>query len=190
MTTLQSVIIPQVATPGKSRITEMQTLHAQGYSYAKIGRQFNVSKARVHQIITGYGNLISSIGENGWYAQLRDTIFDRDQNQCQQCKTTEGIIIHHLDGDDRNNDPLNLITLCSSCHGTVHAQPRHEECQIKFICEICGKQFTVRRSQVKRTQKKIDAGLKVNLPRYCSKTCYGVWLGSHYGTGRPKQSPI
>ncbi len=30
--------------------------------------------------------------------------------------------VHHLDGNHRNNDPLNLMTLCANCHRLVHSE--------------------------------------------------------------------
>jgi len=166
----------------------MVELRNQGMPYTNIGKVFGISRARAHQIISGYGDLLHSNNSNGWYAIIVQEVKDRDGQKCQKCGSNECLVIHHIDRDDRNNRQTNLVTLCSSCHGIIHAQPRHEECHTKFICQICGKEFEIKRSQVKRQQKRIDAGAKVHLPRFCSKKCYGSWFGKTYGWG--KQSPL
>ena len=40
--------------------------------------------------------------------------------QCEACGRTDKLSMHHKDRDWRNNDPLNLQTLCSSCHTQLH----------------------------------------------------------------------
>lgn len=52
---------------------------------------------------------------------LKEVIRNRDRRKCQICKKTEleekrQLSIHHIDYDKKNNDPKNLITLCTKCH--------------------------------------------------------------------------
>lgn len=59
---------------------------------------------------------------------IRDKILVRDNYQCQFCKLTleqlkicygrfeRLLIVHHIDGNDQNNQPENLVTLCYTCH--------------------------------------------------------------------------
>ena len=52
---------------------------------------------------------------------LKEQIRERDNYQCQECgyfqKDLEyKLPVHHIDYDKKNNDPLNLISLCISCH--------------------------------------------------------------------------
>jgi len=56
------------------------------------------------------------------YAQLCRRVLDRDGWKCQNCGRAIALQVHHLRyrsalGDD---DIGNLITLCLSCHETVH----------------------------------------------------------------------
>lgn len=44
----------------------------------------------------------------------------RKHRTCEQCATTLDLHVHHEDRDHTNNDPANLITLCSSCHLKLH----------------------------------------------------------------------
>jgi hypothetical protein len=57
---------------------------------------------------------------------IRLEILKRDKT-CRACFKEEGLVVHHMDhsGDggnhvNSNNSPENLITLCRSCHTTIH----------------------------------------------------------------------
>jgi 5-methylcytosine-specific restriction endonuclease McrA len=39
---------------------------------------------------------------------------------------------HHLDGDEKNNDPENRATLCASCHRIINKAVSDEEAQHDF----------------------------------------------------------
>lgn len=52
---------------------------------------------------------------------LKEVIRNRDRRKCSICGKTEleegkRLQVHHIDYDKKNNNPDNLITLCSSCH--------------------------------------------------------------------------
>ncbi|MGA7897829.1 MAG: HNH endonuclease [Nitrososphaeraceae archaeon] len=40
---------------------------------------------------------------------------------CENCKTRNFEIIHHIDGNPNNNNPSNLLLLCAACHGKEHS---------------------------------------------------------------------
>jgi len=47
----------------------------------------------------------------------RKLIHKRAKNLCEFCGSTHKLMdIHHIDHDTKNNEPLNLILLCRSCH--------------------------------------------------------------------------
>jgi hypothetical protein len=53
--------------------------------------------------------------------KLKESIRKRDNHQCQECHQTEKelgyrLYVHHIDYDKKNNKPVNLISLCCSCH--------------------------------------------------------------------------
>lgn len=66
--------------------------------------------------------------------------------KCAQCSAAVDLHVHHIDRNHENDDPLNLITLCSSCHLKLHwredrakrmaavGQPRRPD----QACVICG----------------------------------------------------
>lgn len=41
---------------------------------------------------------------------------------CETCQTENDLHVHHIDRNPANNDPMNLMTLCSSCHLKLHWQ--------------------------------------------------------------------
>lgn len=40
--------------------------------------------------------------------------------QCKKCGASDGIEVHHIDGDRTNADLDNLIPLCRHCHRKLH----------------------------------------------------------------------
>jgi len=54
---------------------------------------------------------------------LRQQVYDEYGGKCGLCPTTgdgHEIHIHHIDYNKENNDPLNLMALCRSCHGRTN----------------------------------------------------------------------
>lgn len=54
---------------------------------------------------------------NNW----RENTRKRDSYKCVLCDSYENIRVHHIDGNNKNNDDENLITLCESCHRRIHS---------------------------------------------------------------------
>lgn len=57
----------------------------------------------------------------------RQIVLIRDEHKCQLCRKDAHTFkiqgrVHHIDGDVKNNKLTNLVLLCFSCHGKVHAQ--------------------------------------------------------------------
>jgi transposase len=100
----------------QERIDRLKKLHDRGLSYRKIASIEGISRSRVHQLVSGY----KSPASDNRYDELRKFVFMLDENKCQKCGAVEDLVMHHLDGDDRNNDTANLVTLCPSCHAKVH----------------------------------------------------------------------
>lgn len=63
-----------------------------------------------------------------WNEKFKWVIRERDGFVCQECgEVEEGRAhhVHHIDYDKQNLDPINLITLCPSCHGRTCNPKRH-----------------------------------------------------------------
>ena len=95
-------------------------LRQKGLSYQQIGQLFGVSRQRIHQILSGYGELLKQLNHKGRYHFQHEYILLRDGSKCQKCDNTEHLLVHHIDGSDRNNKDGNLITLCYPCHAELH----------------------------------------------------------------------
>jgi 5-methylcytosine-specific restriction endonuclease McrA len=57
------------------------------------------------------------------YDKLRQQVLRRDGWRCQSCGAMSNIEVHHKEFRSHSGDDLeqNLITLCNSCHATVHS---------------------------------------------------------------------
>ena len=56
-----------------------------------------------------------------WHT-IRKDILRRDEERCRICANDYYLHVHHIDHDRTNNDWSNLVTLCESCHQTVHSE--------------------------------------------------------------------
>jgi 5-methylcytosine-specific restriction endonuclease McrA len=56
------------------------------------------------------------------YDNLRNQVLRRDGWRCQSCGSMSNLEVHHQEfrGQSGDDSEANLITLCSSCHATVH----------------------------------------------------------------------
>ena len=55
----------------------------------------------------------------------RELIKSRDQYKCRLCHSEERIVVHHATYQNRGHElDIDLITLCSSCHGRFHGVDR------------------------------------------------------------------
>lgn len=54
----------------------------------------------------------------------KEGIFSKFNNECAVCSRKEGLVIHHKDGDPKNNAISNLIVLCGVCHKKIHMKVR------------------------------------------------------------------
>ena len=62
------------------------------------------------------------------------------KDYCEHCGVGEKLSTHHVDKNWRNSDPLNLMTLCSSCHTSHHhRQGDISPAKPKPPCTACGR---------------------------------------------------
>lgn len=76
--------------------------------------------------------------------------------KCEFCGfnpiTESQLDIHHKDGNHKNNDPKNLMTLCANCHRIIGLVDRKDICQ-----QVIYRKIT--------TVKKLYLGRQVSLRR-------------------------
>jgi hypothetical protein len=75
-------------------------------------------------------------------------------------------IVHHVDGNKRNNDPSNLIIISQSEHASIHGLEKKAKTST-VTCAYCGKEYEITDRRLKQFKKN---GYK-NL--YCSRSCVG-----------------
>lgn len=53
--------------------------------------------------------------------KYREKCLSFHDEECIVCNSETDIIVHHVSGDTSNDSLLNLIPVCRSCHGKIHA---------------------------------------------------------------------
>jgi hypothetical protein len=62
--------------------------------------------------------------KHGKYVDYRRN-FSNEEMKCERCNYNEfvsSVHVHHIDENHFNNDPSNLILLCSNCHSALHCK--------------------------------------------------------------------
>lgn len=138
----------QVICSNKNMIDRklLNELYKKEHSYAQIGRIFNVSRQRIHQILKNYKGKINKKTKKGL------------SKLCNICHETAKAI-HHIDKIHNNNDPKNLLSVCLKCHYELH---RGERIYKEFICKYCNKIFN-------------KSEFNNKLYKYCSHECYNTY---------------
>ena len=65
-----------------------------------------------------------------WTRTLRRCVRERDKYTCQMCgklQSDRAFDVHHIDHNKKNNNPVNLITLCKRCHSRVGQHRKYWE---------------------------------------------------------------
>jgi hypothetical protein len=87
--------------------------------------------------IKGWGNYkhggYSNGGTDSFY---RVICFEYWPRKCALCNWTKIIDVHHIDGDNTNNNPLNLVPLCPNHHALCRLQPYKKEINEKIKLAI------------------------------------------------------
>lgn len=105
-------------------------------SYAATGRVFNLSRQRIHQIVSNYHNF----GRHN-----RKDKYKKIPEKCVICKKLPPKLLHHKDFNNANDDVKNLQPVCPSCHSLLHNNHRDEieYYRGKFSsCRECGTKFS------------------------------------------------
>lgn len=99
-----------------------------------------IDKQKHDYYVRNGGKALSKIQrELRWFDGKRDSTLERVEFVCQECGTTEQLVVHHEDGNGRgakqpNNADDNLTVLCRGCHARHHRSLngrwsiRHDAC--------------------------------------------------------------
>lgn len=98
------------AQKNAARRDEIERLLAQGLKASEVARRLGISRQRVHQIRTGYQSYAFFL------AHHRRKI---DYGCCTNCES-KAVVIHHKNGNSRDNRSQNLMPLCYPCHVEIH----------------------------------------------------------------------
>lgn len=71
------------------------------------------------KFLCGSCKLPNTIYPRSFYYNKKKSLI-RDKNRCQCCGKKEELITHHIDCNKQNSSISNLITLCKSCHISLH----------------------------------------------------------------------
>ena len=105
-------------------------LNKKGHNYSKIARITNVSRQRIHQILTGYKTLSSIKQYRPKFKRQKKSLanlYERlIQKGCTICYE-EASLIHHKDKNSQNNEKSNLLPVCIKCHHELHLSEKSKK---------------------------------------------------------------
>jgi hypothetical protein len=102
----------------KENKEKMALLYEKGLSYRDIGFKFNISRQRVHQILTDYNWSKKHPKECKVHRLLIQAVRIGvvKKAPCAICGKSQPVVAHHED----YNKPLEVIWLCQEHHGKLH----------------------------------------------------------------------
>ncbi len=102
------------------------------HNYKLTAEFFNVSRQRVHQIVTGYRTIKYKKSK-----KIQKLL----AKNCERCGLVS-TVIHHRDHDSRNNIKENLMPLCEKCHRFIHSFKNgviRKDSLLGTPCRRCGR---------------------------------------------------
>ena len=177
----------------KQRNKEIIKLRGKGLSYGSIkdfiNEKYNLtlSRQRIHQISSGYRSPSNDYVRRA----MVEAIKERDKHTCQFGELCKGqivddneLVVHHLDFNDKNNDPSNLITLCRKCHSSFHSR-FHIDSRIQHNIDFCKgvkrKERVITKCLTCGGKRETIKGKETELTKvFCSPKCKVINIGFQY----------
>ena len=111
-----------------ARKVAMEEMYLQdGLSQKEIAKVYEVDQVTVQKAMTRLGIPMRTRGRRGkehhgyktgeWSVLYRTMIL---KEECEECGTTDGLVIHHRNNDHYDNRVTNLEVLCSRHHQSEH----------------------------------------------------------------------
>lgn len=107
------------------------------YKDAHIKKWIKTMNAKYPQGTNWKGGLSFELYGKEFNKGLKNQIRNRDNHQCQECRILENghkFPVHHIDYNKKNNNPNNLISLCTICH--VKTNYKREDWENYFLNKI------------------------------------------------------
>lgn len=82
-----------------------------------------------------YKNLNTNKGYSYNFSKISHSIRNKEK-KCQCCETDKRLIVHHLDGNKKNDNLNNLITLCVQCHASIHIKYSKSQLHLNSIYKL------------------------------------------------------
>lgn len=90
---------------------------------------------RLRRDAASAGATLATGGKGGLPPTLVRDVMRRDEFRCKACGTNQKLIVHHKGGLEapvsrwlatkgKSNDPNNIVTLCTTCHDSIHDEDR------------------------------------------------------------------
>ena len=85
------------------------------------------------------------------WEEIRVRIRTRDDHTCRYCgfRALKWQVVHHIDGNHKNNDPGNLETICPMCNAVLHAG---RGCTILKIVDLFKKSRYLQSDVIRKTR--------------------------------------
>lgn len=110
------------------------------------------------------------------WKEIKSEIIKRDKHRCYICNDkAKKPIVHHRDGNQQNNAPGNLTTICLPCHDKLPVAPLREA----FYCRVYWHQFPTRAVCIRTGQEGVHPD---NCPYYTDE--HGCLIASVYSSSK------
>jgi hypothetical protein len=100
----------------------------------------------------------------------REKCLSEKSRECVACGSTEDVVVHHKNGDRRDNSIENLVPMCEDCHTAVHSEYEIDNPTIEHLRDLLPGEPEFREHDSKaRTTIKVDRRGRAVIPSAARK---------------------